>query len=541
MNPQSHADHSFSSSASDYSLPTPSDNNHQQHHLSQQHQYTPFSLSSPTDPTQMSLPPVSTLHMPSSPYTHHSQVHGHGHSHSLSLSGAPKSPIDFGLSTGGHALSIPKSPLGGGMDFSLGALGPYGGGGGVVSSPLLPINASVSARNGTNGGVGPASAGNGMGASMGAFAASPVLPSSVPSASSPLAGGAAASMTSTINAAGTTTASASVGGGAGGGGGGTADKQSLLANEKRRRRRESHNAVERRRRDNINEKISELATLIPECMLDGGATTTPAAAGGGANGSGGNGSGSPASPGLLDGAEPLLPIPLGDKGAPKDAKDEGDGENGVVKANKGMILRKSVEYIRYLQQLVTAQGARNRELEQELKAYRGSVSSGGSDAGGEPAKKPGHARDMSADSDAERHHHHHGHNSANTAQHLALDQEMMLHDGGGGADGGGGMDFAMGGVYVNGVGMLPSMPEGDDELELGLADAAALEAGGGMEVDGSAGGGGGKGELMERGRTRGVRRNGAAANGNANGASHNVGLKEEVQDEDLGFMVGMQT
>lgn len=48
------------------------------------------------------------------------------------------------------------------------------------------------------------------------------------------------------------------------------DKQTLLANEKRRRRRESHNAVERRRRDNINEKISELATLIPECMLDVG-------------------------------------------------------------------------------------------------------------------------------------------------------------------------------------------------------------------------------------------------------------------------------
>ena len=48
------------------------------------------------------------------------------------------------------------------------------------------------------------------------------------------------------------------------------DKQALLANEKRRRRRESHNAVERRQRDNINEKISELATLIPECMLDVG-------------------------------------------------------------------------------------------------------------------------------------------------------------------------------------------------------------------------------------------------------------------------------
>lgn len=45
-------------------------------------------------------------------------------------------------------------------------------------------------------------------------------------------------------------------------------RRAIIANEKRRRRRESHNAVERRRRDNINEKISELATLIPECLLD---------------------------------------------------------------------------------------------------------------------------------------------------------------------------------------------------------------------------------------------------------------------------------
>ena len=48
----------------------------------------------------------------------------------------------------------------------------------------------------------------------------------------------------------------------------TAAKQAAIANEKRRRRRESHNAVERRRRDNINEKIAELATLIPESLLD---------------------------------------------------------------------------------------------------------------------------------------------------------------------------------------------------------------------------------------------------------------------------------
>lgn len=42
--------------------------------------------------------------------------------------------------------------------------------------------------------------------------------------------------------------------------------------EKRRRRRESHNAVERRRRDNINERIGELAGLIPGVLFecDGG-------------------------------------------------------------------------------------------------------------------------------------------------------------------------------------------------------------------------------------------------------------------------------
>ena len=51
----------------------------------------------------------------------------------------------------------------------------------------------------------------------------------------------------------------------------------MIANEKRRRRRESHNAVERRRRDNINEKISELATLIPEHLLDPSSSSSPTA------------------------------------------------------------------------------------------------------------------------------------------------------------------------------------------------------------------------------------------------------------------------
>ncbi|KAF8997498.1 helix-loop-helix DNA-binding domain-containing protein [Cyathus striatus] len=112
------------------------------------------------------------------------------------------------------------------------------------------------------------------------------------------------------------------------------DKQALLANEKRRRRRESHNAVERRRRDNINEKISELATLIPECMLEGGTSTSPA-------------------PVALD-PDTLVPpasangaVPAAVASSAQDKKDE-DADGGVVKANKGMILRKSVEYIRFV-------------------------------------------------------------------------------------------------------------------------------------------------------------------------------------------------
>ncbi|KAJ7749206.1 helix-loop-helix DNA-binding domain-containing protein [Mycena metata] len=134
------------------------------------------------------------------------------------------------------------------------------------------------------------------------------------------------------------------GNGNGAGEGKAESKASLLAHEKRRRRRESHNAVERRRRDNINEKISELATLIPECLLEGGAQ---------------NGSNAGQSPGSPDDAL-LSPTaggpgagdwPLVLPGAKKEAADdEGkDGKEGaVVKANKGMILRKSVEYIRWV-------------------------------------------------------------------------------------------------------------------------------------------------------------------------------------------------
>lgn len=78
--------------------------------------------------------------------------------------------------------------------------------------------------------------------------------------------------------------------------------------DKKRRRRESHNAVERRRRDNINERIFELSTLLPE----------------------------------------------------RDAS----------KNNKGTILRKSVDHIRLLHEKVNQYQQRVKELESMLDMYR---------------------------------------------------------------------------------------------------------------------------------------------------------------------------
>uniref|UniRef100_A0A1D1Z6K9 Microphthalmia-associated transcription factor n=1 Tax=Anthurium amnicola TaxID=1678845 RepID=A0A1D1Z6K9_9ARAE len=84
-------------------------------------------------------------------------------------------------------------------------------------------------------------------------------------------------------------------------------KEAMLF-EKRRRRRESHNAVERRRRDNINEKIHELSTLLPDLYVD-----------------------------------------------------------SANKPNKGVILRKSVDYIRLLQSLVEQERSRNVKLESQVR------------------------------------------------------------------------------------------------------------------------------------------------------------------------------
>lgn len=86
--------------------------------------------------------------------------------------------------------------------------------------------------------------------------------------------------------------------------------------------------VERRRRDNINEKIQELSTLLPECYVD-----------------------------------------------------------SANKPNKGVILRKSVDYIRHLQQLVASQANRNQELEAQLQGR--STNSSGIDESSNAAASPG--------------------------------------------------------------------------------------------------------------------------------------------------------
>lgn len=103
--------------------------------------------------------------------------------------------------------------------------------------------------------------------------------------------------------------------------------------EKKRRRRESHNAVERRRRDNINDRINELATLLPD----------------------------------------------------RDAN----------KANKGTILRKSVDHIRLLHDKLGEYQQRIQELESMLTVYRVRGDAGANEASaGATSSNLGHQQVM---------------------------------------------------------------------------------------------------------------------------------------------------
>lgn len=149
--------------------------------------------------------------------------------------------------------------------------------------------------------------------------------------------------------------------------------------EKRRKRRESHNAVERRRRDNINGKITELATLLPEAMLlDAIVTSTQG---------GNSGTFAPALAAkaalaaaeaaaakgetMQDGSQGHLRLPKSSTEAYAAALAPVKANSAALaaaqaKPNKGIILRKSVEYIRHLQQFLDLQMGRIGFLEAEL-------------------------------------------------------------------------------------------------------------------------------------------------------------------------------
>ncbi|KAI0674620.1 helix-loop-helix DNA-binding domain-containing protein [Trametes maxima] len=240
---------------------------------------------------------------------------------------------------------------------------------------------------------------------------------------------------------------------------------------RRRRRRESHNAVERRRRDNINEKISELATLIPECLLDPNATITmPASLS--ASGEDLLFGGVRINPEKKEGSGSVEPEDTNPSATPTTANGasaaNGADNGNAVKANKGMILRKSVEYIRYLQQLVSAQANRNRDLEQQLQAFRG----GSAPASGSPAEGEGELK-----------------------LHDEVDGFALLNGAGvsGDASGGGGAAPAMGGRARRGSMRksfndfaLPSVEEMDTEhpeLERPSTSGTGVSPGSSMDDD----------------------------------------------------------
>lgn len=140
--------------------------------------------------------------------------------------------------------------------------------------------------------------------------------------------------------------------------------------DKRRKRRESHNAVERRRRDNINDRITELASLIPEVLLDTGnpgAKSTSRSQS--RNGRGGDNDDSPDRRGESPSSNATSAFPATLSSNSQFTPAQLVQQAASNRPNKGVILTKSVEYIRYLQQLVQMQGERNRELEMRVRMY----------------------------------------------------------------------------------------------------------------------------------------------------------------------------
>ncbi|PWN27854.1 HLH-domain-containing protein [Jaminaea rosea] len=150
--------------------------------------------------------------------------------------------------------------------------------------------------------------------------------------------------------------------------------------ERRARRRESHNLVERRRRDTINERIAELASLLPEAMLLDAIANSQ---------SGGN-------------ASKVVKLPMPASAIPSKKGDEGgllnvddlasapaDSETlaaAQARPNKSIILRKSVDYIRALQDFIEHQRRQNADLLRQRDELMGVMMA----SAGQPQQQPSH-------------------------------------------------------------------------------------------------------------------------------------------------------
>lgn len=134
--------------------------------------------------------------------------------------------------------------------------------------------------------------------------------------------------------------------------------------DRRRRRRESHNAVERRRRDLINDRIAELAVLLPEAVLiEAIAHST------------------------TGGTAPHIDLtPFARAPSTFEGGSVAEGEDGFEfnadsiassKPNKGIILTKSVEYIKHLHDVSNTMRSTIQELQQQLAGVRRALSLNG--------------------------------------------------------------------------------------------------------------------------------------------------------------------
>lgn len=191
-----------------------------------------------------------------------------------------------------------------------------------------------------------------------------------------------------------------------------AERDAKKVIDRRRRRRESHNAVERRRRDLINERIAELAILLPEAML---LEAVASSTGGG--------------------TAPHIDLSIFAKSCPcterkkaitassvRNAVEHSDHESSSVngisppstsarqarergealldavcdgtcsqaneaalelaqsKPNKGVVLTKAVEYIKHLHEICAAMRSTNVELQDQLDSIRRTILGGSSNS-----------------------------------------------------------------------------------------------------------------------------------------------------------------